>query len=412
MRECGRDLPQFALFTICSWLSSAIRVFSIRARQWSGDATDDFCAERLYLRGRFFRTRSGRASREDSMSVVQTKSVEGLLALTSLRGVGPATAERIADSFPSLDALRYATAVKLRSVASAAVSEVLQQAGSLSEAQSQANRMLERADRLGVRILSIFDEEYPAALKAIPDRPPVLYVKGRMPGPRCVACIGTREPSEFGRTVTDRLVEQLVAADWSIVSGLAIGIDTHAHEAALRAKGVTVAVMAGGLDSVYPKANSRLAEEIVERGGALVSEQSFGVPPSPRNLVQRDRLQSGLSVATFVMQTDVKGGSMHTVRFTLMQGRLLFAPVPQGRHADEEKSRGILALTQQPAHRFAEMIHAEGDYRRLLVSRLGARTTALPLVGRDDYGTMLTLLEGRLGDIEPSPDQATQPPLL
>lgn len=173
------------------------------------------------------------------MADVQTKSVEGFLTLTSLPGVGPATAERLADSFPSLDAILHATAASLRGVASAAISETLQQASAICEAQGKASRMLEQADQLGVRILSIFDDDYLRALRSIPDRPPVLYVKGRIPDPKVVARIGTREPSEFGLTVTDRLVEQLVEARWTIVSGLAAGIDTQAHQAALRHRGTT-----------------------------------------------------------------------------------------------------------------------------------------------------------------------------
>jgi DNA processing protein len=164
----------------------------------------------------------------------------------------------------------------------------------------------------------------------------------------------------------------------------------------LRYGGRTIAVMAGGLDGIYPKQNAKLADEIIERDGALISEQPFGVPPAPRNLVQRDRLQSGLSVATFVMQTDIKGGSMHTVRFTLMQGRLLFAPVPQGRHAEEPKSRGIVALTQMAANRFADTVQAEGDFRRLLSSTFGSRPVAIPLASREDYASMLDRLEQRL----------------
>lgn len=188
----------------------------------------------------------------------------------------------------------------------------------------------------------------------------------------------------------------MVGANWAIVSGLAIGIDTVSHQAALRHGGQTIAVMAGGLDSVYPKQNAKLADEILEKEGALVSEQPFGVPPSPRNLVQRDRLQSGLSIATFVMQTDIKGGSMHTVRFTIQQDRLLFAPVPQGRHAAEPKSQGILAMTQLSAIRFADAARAEGDYRRILFERYNNRPVAVPLASKEDYASMLELLETRV----------------
>ena len=175
--------------------------------------------------------------------------------------------------------------------------------------------------------------------------------------------------------------------------------------------------MAGGLDGIYPKQNAKLAEDILDKDGALVSEQSFGVPPSPRNLVQSDRLQSGLSIATFVMQTDIKGGSMHTVRFTIQQGRLLFAPVPKGRHAEEPKSQGILAITQMPATQFADAARAEGDYRRILLERFRSEPVGIPLASREDYASMLDRLETRLNavpEVPPSnaPTQAAQLSML
>lgn len=330
------------------------------------------------------------------MNVRETRSAAGLLTLTALRGVGPATAERLADRFPAFEAIADADLTALKPFGSPSVLETLRNAAELSSAADKANRLLDEAERQSVRVLPIFDAEYPDALRALSDRPVVLFVKGRLPPRRSVACIGTREPTEFGVKVTGRIVEQLVASDWTIVSGLAIGIDTLSHEAALAHTGRTVAVLAGGLDSIYPKANTRLAGEILDNEGALISEQPFGVPPSPRNLVQRDRLQSGLSVATFVMQTDIKGGSMHTVRFTVQQDRLLFAPVPQGRHAEEPKSQGILAMTQMAATSFADAVRAEGDYRRVLTARFGVSPVAMPLSSRADYASMLDRLEHRL----------------
>jgi DNA processing protein len=330
------------------------------------------------------------------MNVVETKTAAGLLTLTALRGVGPATAERLAERFSVLDAIIDADPAKLKSVVSSAVVETLHHPTEITKAGAQAQRVLDEAARRGVRVLSIFDPDYPTALRSLNDRPALLFVKGKLPSPRSVACIGTREPSEFGVTVTERLVEKLVASDWTIVSGLAIGIDTLSHQAALKYGGRTVAVMAGGLDGIYPKQNTQLAENILANDGALISEQSFGIPPSPRNLVQRDRLQSGLSIATFVMQTDIKGGSMHTVRFTVQQGRLLFAPVPQGRHAQEPKSQGILAMTQLQASRFAELARAEGDYRRVLVERFGSDPVGIPLASKEDYASMLEHLETRV----------------
>lgn len=351
------------------------------------------------------------------MNVVETRSAAGLLTLTALRGIGPATAERLAETFLVLDAIVHADPVKLKSVVSSAIVETLHHPTELSNAGAKARRVLEEAERRNVRVLSIFDPDYPSALRTLADRPALLFVKGTLPPRRSVACIGTREPSEFGVTVTERLVEKLVGSQWTIVSGLAIGIDTLSHNAALKYRGRTIAVMAGGLDGIYPKQNTKLAEDILANDGALVSEQSFGVPPSPRNLVQRDRLQSGLSVATFVMQTDIKGGSMHTVRFTIQQGRLLFAPVPQGRHAEEPKSQGILAITQMPATRFADAARAEGDYRRILLERIRSEPVGIPLASREDYASMLDRLETHLNavpEVRPSnaPTQAAQLSML
>jgi DNA processing protein len=326
----------------------------------------------------------------------ETRSAAGILTLTALRGIGPATAERLAESFSILDAIVEAEPAKLRSVVSAAIAQSLHEPTAIVHAGEKAQRILDEANRRGVRVLSVFDSDYPDALRSLSDRPPILFVKGKLPPRRSVACIGTREPSEFGEIVSDKIVEALVGSKWAIVSGLAIGVDTLSHQAALRHGGQTIAVMAGGLDGIYPKQNAKLADEILEKGGALVSEQPFGVPPSPRNLVQRDRLQSGLSIATFVMQTDIKGGSMHTVRFTIQQSRLLFAPVPQGRHAAEPKSQGILAMTQIPATQFADAARAEGDYRRILLERYRNRPAAVSLASKEDYASMLELLETRI----------------
>lgn len=339
----------------------------------------------------------------------ETRSAAGILTLTYLRGIGPATAERLAERFFLLDAILGAEPAILRSLVPAAVAESLHEPTAVASASEKAQRVIDEADRRGVRVLSVFEADYPDALRQLSDRPPVLFVKGKLPSRRSVACIGTREPSEFGEIVSDRIVETLVGAGWAIVSGLAIGVDTLSHRAALRHGGRTIAVLAGGLEGIYPRQNAMLADEILENNGALVSEQPFGVAPSPRNLVQRDRLQSGLSMATFVMQTDIKGGSMHTVRFTIQQDRLLFAPVPQGRHAAEPKSQGILAMTQFPAVRFADAARAEGNYRRILFERYHNRPVAVPLASKEDYASMLELLKSRLASCEGQPTSVHAP---
>lgn len=252
-----------------------------------------------------------------------------------------------------------------------------------------------------MRALRPTDTDYPRWLCSIVDRPTVLYTKGRLlPGRKYVACIGTRQPSTFGRAAAHGIAHFLAANGWSIVSGLALGVDTTCHEAALEAGGHTVAILANGLDSVYPRQNTTLAERILAAGGALLSEQPPGTPALPRNLVARDRLQSGMSAATIVMQTDLIGGSMHTVRYTLLQGRRLIAPVPQGAHANEPKSRGILALTQGTGLDLARLLGANSTYADLLMQKFADRPVALPLTDRSGYQELLATLEATIIDAQ------------
>lgn len=244
------------------------------------------------------------------------------------------------------------------------------------------------------RILTPADDDYPRWLRVISDRPAVLHVRGQLlPGRRYVACIGTRQPSVFGQAVARKISGFLAAHGWSIVSGLALGVDTICHEAALGAGGHTVAILANGLDSVYPGQNRQLAEQILSAGGALLSEQPLGTPALPRHLVARDRLQSGMSAATIVMQTDLIGGTMHTVRFAVLQGRPLIAPVPQDAHADEPKSRGLLALTQRTGADLARLIGASGAYAGHLTKKFADRPVARALTSCDSYAQLLDMLE-------------------
>lgn len=246
------------------------------------------------------------------------------------------------------------------------------------------------------------DPSYPVWLPSIADPPAVLYVRGQLlPGPRYVACVGTRQPSLFGQTAAQKIAGFLAKQGWSIVSGLALGVDTRCHEAALAAGGHTVAVLANGLDTVYPAQNRGLAERILAAGGALLSEQPLGTTAIPRNLIARDRLQSGMSAATIVMQTDLIGGTMHTVRFAVMQNRPLVAPLPQGTHAKEPKSRGILALTQLTGTNLVSLINTSPAYAERLTTRFADRPVARALTSREDFTDLLHLLE----------DQARKDPL-
>ena len=193
---------------------------------------------------------------------------------------------------------------------------------SLDQAQEQINRSQE----FGARLIAQADESYPELLKNIYDPPIVLYVKGEVESlkNKSVAIVGTRRASHYGLELARKLAFDLASLGITVVSGLAAGVDTAAHQGALEAKGKTIAVFGCGLDTIFPAANRGLAQEITQNG-ALVSEYSFGSPTSKTNFPRRNRIISGLSLGTIVIEGDYKSGAMITAKCALDQGREVFA---------------------------------------------------------------------------------------
>jgi DNA processing protein len=180
-----------------------------------------------------------------------------------------------------------------------------------------------------INILSFRDANYPKLLLEIPKFPPVLYYKGSLEEPEelCVAVVGTRQITNYGRTVIPPLVEPLVNSGITIVSGMAFGVDSAAHEIAVKKGKRTLAVLGGGLDekSLYPKHHALLAQQIVEAGGALISEYPIGTPNFKQNFVARNRIISGLSVATLIIECDLQSGTLITAKHALDQNRQVYA---------------------------------------------------------------------------------------
>ncbi|HYX27302.1 MAG TPA: DNA-processing protein DprA [Pyrinomonadaceae bacterium] len=213
----------------------------------------------------------------------------------------------------------------------------------LQDAYRVAERVLESSHELGVQVIGPDTQMFPRQLREIPDPPVMLYVLGnaqclyREPA---VAVIGTREPSQFGLSAAEKLSATLAAQQFVIVSGLAIGCDAAAHTGCLNAGGQTLAVLAHGLDHIYPSKNRDLAHKILDSGGCLVSEYAPGTRPRGNFFVERDRLQSGLSAAVIVIETGLRGGTMHTAQFCIDQHRLLACVVHPPKFASHEKARG------------------------------------------------------------------------
>jgi DNA processing protein len=200
----------------------------------------------------------------------------------------------------------------------------------------------------GITVLTWNDEGYPARLQEVSPSPPVLYVRGRltMEDHWAVAIVGTRRITAYGRQVTEQIVSVLAHAGVTIVSGLARGIDGVAHKAALEAGGRTLAVLGSGVDKIYPPEHRKLAEQIMEHG-ALISDYPPGTPPEASNFPPRNRIISGLSMATVIVEADLKSGALITAEFAAEQGREVFA-VPGNVLAPQ--SRGTNRLIQDGAH--------------------------------------------------------------
>lgn len=281
-------------------------------------------------------SRQGTSVQPDAIA----QSAAGLLALQSMPKIGPAKALRLAVFTANFDAL------------------IDEQAAAWSEALERAQAELESLELHEITALSLFDERYPNRLRVTHNPPLLLFVRGPvevLSEERFAAVIGTREPTQFGRSATQEITSVLAEAGWTIGSGLAKGIDTIAHRSALEHRAKTVAVLAGGLDHVYPAENRELADAILDRGGALVSEQRWGERPRRSTFVTRNRIQSGLSAALILTQSGAVGGGMHTVRYAAEQGRPVFVPEPKGGGA---KNEGLEILLRTPARELCECLPA------------------------------------------------------
>lgn len=190
----------------------------------------------------------------------------------------------------------------------------------------KAHNIIEQSNKSNVKIVTFLDQKYPKRLKDITDPPVVLYYKGDIEclnASRVVAIIGTRKPTEYGLKIARNLGESFGKRKYTVVSGLAIGCDQFGHEGCLDVNGRTVAVMPCGLDTIYPAQNRGLAKRILDFGGCLLSEYPIGTKVFKNQLVERDRLQSGLSDGVIVVETAERGGTLHTVNYAIEYKRIV-----------------------------------------------------------------------------------------
>jgi DNA processing protein len=246
------------------------------------------------------------------------------VALSLIPALGHRTITNLLDHFGTFDAIFAASADDLQAVPRIGP-KLAAAIRSVDLAHTRQQIAAWQADGIAI-LLHADGAPYPAALAALPDAPPVLFQRGTIePGDqRAVAVVGTRHPSAAARTLAAALGGVLAARGWTLISGLAAGIDTDAHRGALCAGGRTIAVLGGGVRSIYPPGNARLAAQIVTRG-ALLSETHPDAAPNSPALVARNRLISGLSRVLIVVEAGENSGSLHAARFAQNQGRIVFA---------------------------------------------------------------------------------------
>src|SRR3990167_8438170 len=245
------------------------------------------------------------------------------VATSAIAGVGSATFNYLLKHFKTLKAFWHSSNEQIRKLKIDTKTRE-----SILEFRQKVDPKiyLETVYEREIKVASLPDRDYPANLRQITDSPPVLYYKGSLlpKDDLAIAVVGSRYPTVYGRQVTEKLVSELVMSGLVIVSGLARGIDSIAHRAALDAGGRTIAVLGSGVDLIYPPENKSLAEKIVQNG-ALVSEFPLGFPSVPSNFPARNRIISGLSLGVLVTEAAVDSGSLITAGQAAEQGREVFA---------------------------------------------------------------------------------------
>jgi DNA processing protein len=246
------------------------------------------------------------------------------LALSMAKDIGPVSARRLLAAFHTPKDIFEAAAARLRSIPDIGENKVR---GILDfDAWDTVEKELSKADKKEIRLIRLTDREYPHNLRQIEDAPILLYAKGEIieDDKYAFAMVGSRRMTEYGRRVAEAVSSELASCGLTIVSGMARGIDTVSHQGALKAGGRSIAVLGCGLDRPYPPENFKLFSALCE-SGCVISEFPLGMPPNKENFPRRNRLISGLSLGTLIVEAAFNSGSLITAAYALEQGKDVFA---------------------------------------------------------------------------------------
>ncbi|MGB1252216.1 MAG: DNA-processing protein DprA [Candidatus Promineifilaceae bacterium] len=262
-----------------------------------------------------------------------------------VKGIGPAKVRALLDHFGDLERAWHANERELKKIG---FDKRTIKSFFGTRADINLDAEVDKLAQHGVRMLCWDSADYPTSLRHIPTSPPTLYIKGELKESDKwgIAIVGTRKLTEYGRQMTHEITTGLVRRSITIVSGLARGIDSIAHKVAVDMGGRTIAVLGSGIDQIYPPENRRLAEQIANGRGAIVSEYALGVAPEAKNFPPRNRIISALSLGSAVIEAGYPSGALITARFAAEQGRNIFA-VPG--NVNSAASKGTNKLIQDGA---------------------------------------------------------------
>ncbi len=247
---------------------------------------------------------------------------EAWITLSQIEHIGPRTILGLLEHYPDPRAILNEP---IKNIEKLGILNSRQLKSLANHNREMGAQTIEQTKGCGARVISLHDSEYPASLKEIHDPPPVIYIKGSLADIEpSVAIVGTRSPSHSGQQQSHAIAQRLSLNGISIISGLARGIDSAAHNGCLSGPSPTVAVLGSGIDKIYPAENSKLATSITQQG-AVISEYPPGIRPDPQNFPRRNRIIAGLSLATVVIEATIRSGAMITARLAAESGRQIMA---------------------------------------------------------------------------------------
>ena len=263
------------------------------------------------------------------MSKLSFEQLTDLFLLLSIDGIGPGKFRNLLAKFrntKNILSADYQSLLNVEGISTNLAKRIRKASHERNESEKFTEKELKKLEKLGGKLITIWDREYPSILKKIYDPPILFYILGEFAesDQYSIAIVGTRQPTNYGKVLAEKISMDLSKQGITIVSGMARGIDSIAHNAAIKSGGRTIAVIGSGLDVIYPAENKKLFEKISENG-AVISEFALGTKPDAQNFPRRNRIISGLSLGVVVIETGIQGGAMQTASLALDQNREVFA---------------------------------------------------------------------------------------